>query len=73
MEIMQQEMLFSRTMKIIITDLDLCYFQFFDYITDHQLSTDHIVCFGDSITHGDGSLDKESYPAYLLKLLTHPV
>lgn len=45
----------------------------FDYITDHQLPTNHIVCFGDSITHGDGSLDKESYPAYLLKLLTHPV
>lgn len=44
----------------------------FDYISDHELPTKTIVCFGDSITHGDGSLDKESYPAYLLKLLTHP-
>lgn len=44
----------------------------FDYISDYKLPTEKIVCFGDSITHGDGSLDKESYPAYLLKLLTHP-
>ena len=31
---------------------------------------DFIVCFGDSITNGDGSIDKESYPAYLKKLLS---
>jgi lysophospholipase L1-like esterase len=42
----------------------------FDFICDHELPTNNIVCFGDSITHGDGSMDKESYPAYLLKLLT---
>ncbi|MDB5010451.1 MAG: esterase [Mucilaginibacter sp.] len=41
----------------------------YDYITDHKLPTKSIVCFGDSITHGDGTMDKESYPAYLLKLL----
>ncbi len=43
----------------------------YDYMCDHGLPGSNIVCFGDSITHGDGSLDKESYPAYLLKLLTH--
>jgi lysophospholipase L1-like esterase len=41
----------------------------YDYIVDHNLPTNNIVCFGDSITHGDGSIDKESYPAYLLKLI----
>lgn len=28
-----------------------------------------VVCFGDSITKGDGSIDGKSYPAYLKKLL----
>lgn len=42
----------------------------YDYIVDHNLPTNNIVCFGDSITHGDGTIDKESYPAYLLKLIT---
>lgn len=28
-----------------------------------------IVCFGDSITKGDGSIDKNSYPAFLKSLL----
>lgn len=41
----------------------------YDFITDNRLPLGKIVCFGDSITHGDGSIDKESYPAYLLKLL----
>jgi lysophospholipase L1-like esterase len=39
------------------------------YIVYHDLNTQRIVCFGDSITKGDGSIDKESYPAYLKKLL----
>ena len=34
-----------------------------------NLPASRIVCFGDSITLGDGSTDKESYPAYLKKLL----
>lgn len=42
----------------------------YDYIIDHDLPTGNIVCFGDSITHGDGTMDKDSYPAGLLKLLT---
>ena len=40
------------------------------YIQYNQLDTRRIVCFGDSITKGDGSIDKESYPAYLKKLLS---
>lgn len=39
------------------------------YIQYHQLPQGRIVCFGDSITRGDGSIDAESYPAYLKKLL----
>lgn len=42
----------------------------YDYIIYHKLPMTDIVCFGDSITKGDGSMDKESYPAYLQKLLT---
>jgi lysophospholipase L1-like esterase len=42
----------------------------YDFIIDHKLPTDTIVCFGDSITKGDGSIDKESYPAYLKQLLS---
>ncbi|MBS1567263.1 MAG: SGNH/GDSL hydrolase family protein [Bacteroidetes bacterium] len=42
----------------------------YDYITAHGLPIDGIVCFGDSITKGDGSTDGESYPGYLNKLLT---
>jgi hypothetical protein len=41
----------------------------FDYITGHRLPLSNIVCFGDSITHGDGTTDGESYPAYLNKLI----
>lgn len=42
----------------------------FDYITDHKLPVDTIVCFGDSITKGDGSTTKDSYPGNLFQLLT---
>ncbi len=41
----------------------------YEYIMNKNLPHKRIVCFGDSITHGDGSIDKESYPAYLKKLL----
>jgi lysophospholipase L1-like esterase len=47
--------------------LALAISQFIQY---HQLPTRRIVCFGDSITRGDGSVDHESYPAYLKKLLS---
>ncbi|WP_018630973.1 SGNH/GDSL hydrolase family protein [Niabella aurantiaca] len=42
----------------------------FDCIRCNGLPTEQIVCFGDSITRGDGSNDRESYPGYLNKLLT---
>lgn len=42
----------------------------YDYITDHNLPTDNIVCFGDSITKGDGTTTKNSYPGFLYQLLT---
>ena len=41
----------------------------YDFIVDHKLPETGIVCFGDSITKGDGSIDKDSYPAFLNKLL----
>lgn len=41
----------------------------YDHIIYNKLPTGRIVCFGDSITWGDGSLDKASYPAYLKRLL----
>lgn len=40
------------------------------YIRFNRLPTKKIICFGDSITRGDGSVEKESYPAYLKKLLS---
>lgn len=40
------------------------------YIQYNHHDARRIVCFGDSITKGDGSVDKESYPAYLKKLLS---
>ena len=43
----------------------------YDYLLAHQLAKGTIVCFGDSITKGDGSMDGDSYPAYLNKLLTY--
>ena len=39
------------------------------YMVDHDLPRHRVVCFGDSITKGDGSMDRNSYPAYLKKLL----
>jgi lysophospholipase L1-like esterase len=39
----------------------------YDYIMDHSLPTENIVCFGDSITKGGGN--NETYPAYLESLL----
>jgi len=42
----------------------------YDYIVDHKLPTTNIVCFGDSITKGDGTMDRDSYPAFLKRLLT---
>jgi lysophospholipase L1-like esterase len=41
----------------------------YDCIRANQLPARRIVCFGDSITWGDGSLDKGSYPAYLKRLI----
>lgn len=42
----------------------------YDRIINLKLNGGKIVCFGDSITKGDGSVDKESYPAYLANLLS---
>lgn len=39
----------------------------YDYIIDHKLPQNKIVCFGDSITYGNGLMD--SYTWYLKKLL----
>lgn len=39
------------------------------YVQYNNFPISRIVCFGDSITKGDGSIDGESYPAYLKKLL----
>jgi lysophospholipase L1-like esterase len=41
----------------------------FEYIQQKQLPHNRVVCFGDSITFGDGGLEGKSYPAYLKKLL----
>jgi lysophospholipase L1-like esterase len=41
----------------------------YDCIMQQKLPHKKIVCFGDSITHGDGGTDGHSYPAYLKKLL----
>ncbi|MGX5688956.1 GDSL-type esterase/lipase family protein [Arcticibacter tournemirensis] len=40
----------------------------YDYILYNDLPKTNIVCFGDSITHGDGPV--ESYPGYLKRLLS---
>ncbi|PST82515.1 esterase [Pedobacter yulinensis] len=42
----------------------------YDFLTFHRIAASRIVCFGDSITKGDGSTDKNSYPAYLKQLLS---
>ncbi len=41
----------------------------YQHIVYNQLPQSRIVCFGDSITAGDGGVQKESYPAWLLRLL----
>ncbi|SFD90004.1 Lysophospholipase L1 [Chitinophaga sp. CF118] len=41
----------------------------FEYLTERQLPLNRIVCFGDSITLGDGGTEGKSYPAYLKRLL----
>lgn len=41
----------------------------YQHIVQSKLVADKIVCLGDSITRGDGSVDKDSYPAWLKKLL----
>ena len=42
----------------------------YESIVNNKLPHESVVCFGDSITKGDGSMDGKSYPAYLKKLLT---
>ncbi len=39
----------------------------YTFLVQRQLVKNRIVCFGDSITHGDG--DGKNYPAYLQKLV----
>lgn len=41
----------------------------YEKIINDNLPHERVVCFGDSITKGDGSIDNKSYPAYLKKLL----
>ncbi|EOR96636.1 esterase [Arcticibacter svalbardensis MN12-7] len=41
----------------------------YDYVVLEKLPRNNIVCFGDSITKGDGTMDKDSYPAFFSKLL----
>lgn len=41
----------------------------YEKINNNNLPHKRVVCFGDSITKGDGSIDNKSYPAYLKKLL----
>lgn len=42
----------------------------YERIMDAHLPHERVVCFGDSITKGDGSIDHNSYPAFLKKLLS---
>lgn len=42
----------------------------YDHITAYDLPVENIICFGDSITKGDGTTTKDSYPGFLYKLLT---
>ena len=41
----------------------------YEHIINQHLPTNKIVCFGDSITIGDGKPEGVNYPAYLKKLL----
>jgi lysophospholipase L1-like esterase len=45
----------------------------YEKIINDNLPHKRVVCFGDSITKGDGSTDNKSYPAYLKKLLLDDV
>jgi lysophospholipase L1-like esterase len=42
----------------------------YQHLLDHDLVRERIVCFGDSITFGDGKPGGKNYPAYLKKLLS---
>lgn len=42
----------------------------YQHLQCHDLLREKIVCFGDSITLGDGQQGGKNYPAYLKKLLT---
>lgn len=42
----------------------------YDFIVYNRLPQQRIVCFGDSITAGDGGVEKNSYPAVLKRLLS---
>jgi lysophospholipase L1-like esterase len=42
----------------------------YDFIVYNRLPRQRIVCFGDSITAGDGGVEKNSYPAVLKRLLS---
>jgi lysophospholipase L1-like esterase len=42
----------------------------YEFIIQRKLSHQRIVCFGDSITAGDGGTEGKSYPAYLKRLLS---
>lgn len=42
----------------------------YEHIINVHLPHERVVCFGDSITKGDGSIDHNSYPAFLKKLLS---
>lgn len=43
----------------------------YECVVNNHLPHERVVCFGDSITHGDGTIDGKSYPAYLKRLLQH--
>lgn len=45
----------------------------YEKIINDNLPHKRVICFGDSITKGDGSIDNKSYPAYLKKLLFNQV
>jgi lysophospholipase L1-like esterase len=42
----------------------------YEFIVQRALPRTRIVCFGDSITAGDGGTEGQSYPAYLKRLLS---
>jgi lysophospholipase L1-like esterase len=42
----------------------------YQHIVNHALSHSRVICLGDSITQGDGSIDGQNYPAYLKKLFS---